>query len=163
MSASTIGAERIGASTAPAPARTTKGAAKQPGSGAIWKIGTAVIVAYALFPVLWILSLSLKPAADVGDGKLIPTNPSLGNYRDIFTSGEFVRPLINSIGISLITTAIAVVIAAFAAYAIARLDFPGRLCCCPAPSRSPCSRRSASSARCSTSGARPGCTTPGPG
>jgi multiple sugar transport system permease protein len=126
MTASTIGAERIGASTTPARAGTTKGAAKQPGSGAIWKIGTAVIVAYALFPVLWILSLSLKPAADVGDGKLIPTNPSLGNYRDIFTSGEFVRPLINSIGISLITTAIAVVIAAFAAYAIARLDFPGK-------------------------------------
>ena len=126
MTASTIGAERIGASTAPAKGRTTKGAAKQPGSGAIWKIGTAVIVAYALFPVLWILSLSLKPAADVGDGKLIPTNPSLGNYRDIFTSGEFVRPLVNSIGISLITTAIAVVIAAFAAYAIARLDFPGK-------------------------------------
>ncbi len=126
MTASTIGAESVGARTAPAPARTTKGRARQPGSGTIWKIGTAVIVAYALFPVLWILSLSLKPAGDVGDGKLIPTNPSLGNYKDIFTSGEFVRPLINSIGISLITTAIAVVIAAFAAYAIARLDFPGK-------------------------------------
>ncbi len=126
MTASTIGAENIGARTTPAPARTTKGASRQPGTGAIWKIGTAVIVAYALFPVLWILSLSLKPAGDVGDGKLIPTNPSLGNYRDIFTSGEFVRPLINSIGISLITTAIAVVLASFAAYAIARLDFPGK-------------------------------------
>lgn len=103
-----------------------RGASTQPGSGAIWKIGTAVIVAYALFPVLWILSLSLKPAADVGDGKLIPANPSMSNYRDIFTSGEFVRPLVNSIGISLITTVIAVVIAAFAAYAIARLAFPGK-------------------------------------
>jgi multiple sugar transport system permease protein len=126
MTASTIGAERVGATTRPAPPRTTRGATRQQGSGAIWKIGTVVIVAYALFPVLWILSLSLKPAADVGDGKLIPANASLDNYRDIFTSGEFVRPLINSIGISLITTAIAVVVAAFAAYAIARLDFPGK-------------------------------------
>jgi multiple sugar transport system permease protein len=126
MTASTIGAERIGAGTAPARPGTTRGASRQPGSGAIWKIGTAVIVAYALFPVLWIASLSLKPAGDVGDGKLIPTNPSLANYRDIFTSGEFVRPLINSIGISLITTTIAVVVASFAAYAIARLDFPGK-------------------------------------
>jgi multiple sugar transport system permease protein len=126
MTASTIGAERVGATTRPAPPRTTRGATRQQGSGAIWKIGTVVIVAYALFPVLWILSLSLKPAADVGDGKLVPANASLDNYRDIFTSGEFVRPLINSIGISLITTAIAVVIAAFAAYAIARLDFPGK-------------------------------------
>lgn len=125
MTAATIGAEQVGARTEPARGRTTKGA-RTPGSGTIWKIGTAVIVAYALFPVLWIASLSLKPAADVGDGKLIPANPSLENYRDIFTSGEFVRPLVNSIGISLITTLIAVVVASFAAYAIARLDFPGK-------------------------------------
>ena len=100
--------------------------APAPGSGARWKIGTLVIVAYAMFPVLWIASLSLKPAADVGDGRLVPATASLENYRSIFTSGEFVRPLINSIGISLITTGIAVVVAAFAAYAIARLDFPGK-------------------------------------
>ena len=126
MSASTIGAEKVGAQTTPARTQTTKGASRQPGNGLIWKIGTIAIVAYALFPVLWIASLSLKPAADVADGKLIPSTASLDNYRDIFTSGEFVRPLINSIGISLITTVIAVVIAAFAAYAIARLDFPGK-------------------------------------
>jgi multiple sugar transport system permease protein len=126
MTAATIGAEQVGARTEPAKGRATKGATRSPGDGAIWKIGTAVIVAYALFPVLWIASLSLKPAADVGDGRLIPANPSLGNYRDIFTSGEFVRPLVNSIGISLITTLIAVVVASFAAYAIARLDFPGK-------------------------------------
>ena len=126
MTATTIGAEQVGARTAPAKSGTTKGASRSPGNGTIWKIGTFVIVAYAMFPVLWIGSLSLKPAADVGDGKLIPANPSLDNYRDIFTSGEFVRPLINSIGISLITTLIAVVVAAFAAYAIARLDFPGK-------------------------------------
>ena len=126
MTATTLGAEQVGARTAPARGQTTKGASRTPGSGTVWKVGTAVIVLYALFPVLWIASLSLKPAADVGDGKLIPATASLDNYRDIFTSGEFVRPLINSIGISLITTAIAVVVAAFAAYAIARLDFPGK-------------------------------------
>ena len=126
MTASTIGAENVGARTTPAPARTTKGAPKSPGSGAVWKIGTVVIVAYALFPVLWILSLSLKSDATIADGNLIPREITSQNYRDIFTSGEFVRPLINSIGISLITTLIAVVVASFAAYAIARLDFPGK-------------------------------------
>ncbi len=129
MTASTIGAEQVGAARrAPqAPAQTApRRKERQPGSGAVWKIGTAVIVAYALFPVLWIASLSLKPAADLADGRLVPRTFSLQNYRDIFSSGEFVRPLLNSIGISLITTAIAVVVAAFAAYAIARLDFPGK-------------------------------------
>ena len=126
MTASTIGAPRAGAHAAPAKGKAAKPATRQPGSGLIWKIGTVVIVAYAIFPVLWIASLSLKPAADVADGRLIPATTTLENYRDIFTSGEFVRPLINSIGISLITTLIAVVVAAFAAYAIARLAFPGK-------------------------------------
>ncbi len=91
-----------------------------------WAAASLLVVAVGLVPVLWILSLSLKSSADVGDGKLIPTSPTLDNYSQIFTSGEFVRPLINSIGISLITTLIAVVIASFAAYAIARLAFPGK-------------------------------------
>ncbi len=128
MTATTLGSEKVGADRDRAPAKATARRRERPtaGSGAGWKIGTVVIVAYALFPVLWILSLSLKPSAAVGDGKLIPTDPSLTNYKSIFTSGEFVRPLINSIGISLITTLIAVVLAAFAAYAIARLNFPGK-------------------------------------
>lgn len=109
---------------APAPPRT--GGATKSGRSAGWIIGAVAVVAYAMFPVLWILSLSLKPAASVGDGNLLPRNPTLQNYSDIFSSGEFVRPLINSIGISLITTVLAVSIASLAAYAIARLDFPGK-------------------------------------
>jgi multiple sugar transport system permease protein len=128
--ATTIGGEQVGAGRKAALGRKdtrqpTTGADRK-GRGWPWIVGTGAIVLYALFPVLWILSLSLKSAADVGDGKLLPHAPTLKNYRDIFTSGEFVRPLINSIGISLITTVLAVILAAFAAYAIARLDFPGK-------------------------------------
>jgi multiple sugar transport system permease protein len=130
MTASTLGAEQVGArrgsTLGRADTRQPKRTARRPGYGPLWVVGTIAVVAYALFPVLWIASLSFKPSADVGDGRLIPATFSLQNYRDIFTSGEFVRPLINSIGISLITTLIAVVLAAFAAYAIARLDFPGK-------------------------------------
>jgi multiple sugar transport system permease protein len=126
----TLGGEKTGAERR-APRSGNRDDAPRKGEGrtkgqTLWILGTVVIVAYALFPVLWIASLSFKPAAEVGDGRLIPATFSLDNYRDIFTSGEFVRPLINSIGISLITTALAVVIAAFAAYAIARLQFPGK-------------------------------------
>ena len=119
------GAERRSPRSSNTGTKPPKGQSRTKGQ-TLWIIGTIVIVAYAMFPVLWIASLSFKPAADVGDGRLIPSTFSLDNYRDIFTSGEFVRPLINSIGISLITTTIAVVVAAFAAYAIARLEFPGK-------------------------------------
>ena len=47
-----------------------------------------LVLLYALFPVLWILSLSLKPTSTVKDGKLIPSSVTLDNYRGIF-QGDF--------------------------------------------------------------------------
>jgi multiple sugar transport system permease protein len=91
-----------------------------------WGVINVLVVIYALFPVLWILSLSLKSTATVKDGKLIPTEITFDNYRAIFSGGFFTAALRNSIGIGLITTFIAVVIGGMAAYAVARLDFPGK-------------------------------------
>ncbi|WP_375484095.1 carbohydrate ABC transporter permease [uncultured Mycobacterium sp.] len=91
-----------------------------------WAVIDTLVVLYALLPVLWILSLSLKPTSTVKDGKLIPSAVTVENYRAIFHGNFFTSALINSIGIGLITTAIAVVIGAMAAYAVARLAFPGK-------------------------------------
>jgi multiple sugar transport system permease protein len=91
-----------------------------------WVVADALVVLYALFPVLWILSLSLKGTSTVKDGKLIPSSVTFDNYRAIFRGNFFSSALINSIGIGVITTVIAVVIGAMAAYAVARLDFPGK-------------------------------------
>ncbi|GFG75068.1 carbohydrate ABC transporter permease [Mycobacterium botniense] len=91
-----------------------------------WLILDVLVVFYALFPVLWILSLSLKPTSTVKDGKLIPSSVTFDNYRAIFRGDFFNSALINSIGIGVITTVIAVVIGAMAAYAVARLSFRGK-------------------------------------
>jgi len=91
-----------------------------------WVIVDTLVLLYALFPVLWILSLSLKPTSTVKDGKLIPSSVTFDNYRGIFRGNFFSSALINSAGIGLLTTVIAVMIGAMAAYAIARLDFPGK-------------------------------------
>ena len=91
-----------------------------------WAIINTVVIAYALVPVLWILSLSLKPTSTVKDGKLIPSSITFDNYRGIFKGDVFSSALINSIGIGLITTVIAVGIGGMAAYAVARLEFPGK-------------------------------------
>ena len=91
-----------------------------------WVIVDTLVLLYALLPVLWILSLSLKPTSTVKDGKLIPSSLTLDNYRGIFRGDFFSSALINSVGIGSITTAIAVVIGAMAAYAIARLEVPGK-------------------------------------
>ena len=91
-----------------------------------WTVVNILVILYALFPVLWILSLSLKPSSSVKDGKLIPAEITFENYKGIFSGDAFSSALINSIGIGLITTVIAVVIGGMAAYAVARLAFPGK-------------------------------------
>jgi multiple sugar transport system permease protein len=91
-----------------------------------WGIGGVVIIVYTLIPVAWLASLSLKSNADITDNNFIPTNPTLDNYRQIFSFDLFTSVLLNSLGIALIATVFAVTLATLAAYAIARLDFPGK-------------------------------------
>jgi multiple sugar transport system permease protein len=95
----------------------------------IWWIAGAVIVLYALFPIAWIVSISLKAPSDIANGQFLPTTVSWANYDDVLTgsaSDLFLPALRNSFGICLIATAISCLLAMFAAYAIARLDFPGK-------------------------------------
>ena len=91
-----------------------------------WGVLDAIVVIFALIPVLWIMSLSFKTTATLTDGKFIPREWTWENYKTIFQTDQFVRALINSIGIALISTLIAVILGTMAAYAISRLDFPGK-------------------------------------
>ncbi len=91
-----------------------------------WSVVFFIVLVCSLVPVLWIISLSLKTPASATDGAFIPHHWTLHNYRDIFNAGIFTSALRNSIGIGLISTALAVILACAAAYAIARLDFPGK-------------------------------------
>ncbi|MGH3916920.1 MAG: carbohydrate ABC transporter permease [Pseudonocardiaceae bacterium] len=97
-----------------------------PGRKAGWGLIDLLVIGYAITPVLWIASLSFKPASSVTDGHFIPQEWTLSNYRGIFANDEFTRALINSIGIAIIATVLAVAIGTMAGYAIARLNFPGK-------------------------------------
>src|SRR5439155_18292642 len=85
-----------------------------------------IVVLFALFPVFWIAMLSLKSPSTISDARVIPKTWSFENYKQIFKQSIFTDALRNSLGIALIATLIAVVLASMAAYAIARLDFPGK-------------------------------------
>jgi multiple sugar transport system permease protein len=91
-----------------------------------WAVADIVILVYALVPVLWIVSLSVKSLDSIYDGRLIPARFTWSNYQRIFQQAPFVSALRNSIGIALIATGLSVVIGTLAAYAIARLSFPGK-------------------------------------
>ena len=89
-------------------------------------VAAVAIVVWALAPVMWIVSLSFKQGDDIDNQQFWPTHWSVENYKTVFQTSLFTSALRNSLGISLITTVISVVLAMFAAYAVSRLDFPGK-------------------------------------
>jgi|SoiMetStandDraft_2_1073263.scaffolds.fasta_scaffold08551_2 multiple sugar transport system permease protein len=94
-----------------------------------WITANTVTILLVLIPVAWIFSLSFKNPATIaatGRATFWPTSWTWENYSGIFSTSEFTRPLLNSIGIGLIATFISVVLASMAAYAVARLQFPGK-------------------------------------
>jgi multiple sugar transport system permease protein len=94
-----------------------------------WAVITVLVLVYALLPVLSIIATSFKLPSQLNLGTFLPKTWTTANYEQILTGSAkdlFLPSLRNSIGISLIATAIAVVLATLAAYAIARLDFRGK-------------------------------------
>jgi multiple sugar transport system permease protein len=93
----------------------------------IWT-GFVLILVWCLLPVVWILSLSFKPVSEttVGSPQFLPKTWTIQNNKDNIANPDFTRALANSFGIALISTALAVLFATFAAYAIARLEFRGK-------------------------------------
>jgi multiple sugar transport system permease protein len=80
-----------------------------------WGTANTIAVALTLIPVLWIASLSFKSPGAITDSSFWPKQWTLANYKGILKTSQFIRPLVNSVGIGLIATIIAVVLASMAA------------------------------------------------
>jgi arabinogalactan oligomer/maltooligosaccharide transport system permease protein len=93
----------------------------------------AAAVMFAVYPVLWVVSLALSKGGMSGQGGVlpIPREPSLDNFRVVVGAGDaekavlFGRQLLNSLVVSLFTAFVAICIAVPAAYALARFKFVG--------------------------------------
>ncbi len=88
-----------------------------------------VLIYFAVFPVLWILSASLNPASTLATQRLIPANAGLDNYRALLNSEVFPfwTWFWNSIKISSISSVLSLAITTLAAYAFSRFRFTGRV------------------------------------
>jgi len=87
-------------------------------------LGVAAVVAYCLAPFYWMLVSSLRRTSDIFDTSLFPSSVSFENYRAVFSPSQgFGRALLNSLIVSGITTMLALLLATFTAYAMARLEF----------------------------------------
>jgi ABC-type glycerol-3-phosphate transport system permease component len=86
-----------------------------------------LIGAFALFPILWGLSSSLKPAERIVEfpPRLLPEAPTLAHYARVFQddAGFYI---LNSALVSAATILLTLVLAALGGYALARYEFRGR-------------------------------------
>ncbi|MFA5580560.1 MAG: carbohydrate ABC transporter permease [Paracoccaceae bacterium] len=90
--------------------------------------GHAVLIALAflcLFPVYWMIVTSLRPANEILEGSLWPSNASLDNYRYALGAIPVRAMLINTTVISVAVTAIQLVTGLLAAFAFVRWRFAG--------------------------------------
>jgi multiple sugar transport system permease protein len=87
-----------------------------------------LIAIFFLFPLVWMLSTSLKPYIETLQPTWIPQEPTLENFTNIFNDPSIpvLRWFLNSLGIAAVFTALVVLLDSLAAYAYARMEFPGR-------------------------------------
>jgi putative chitobiose transport system permease protein len=91
--------------------------------------GLSAIACAMLFPLLWLVSTSLKSADEnifQSPPQLLPAHPTLEHFATVWQSNDFGRYLVNSTIVSLLSVAINLLFCALAAYPLARLEFKGR-------------------------------------
>lgn len=88
-------------------------------------IAGAVIM---MMPFVYLVGTAFMPASYVlsNPPTFIPSNPTLQNFADVWTSGNFGRYFLNSVIVATISTAITVLFSSMLAFAFARCSFPGR-------------------------------------
>lgn len=87
-------------------------------------LAAAIVVLNGFFPAVWILLTSLKTEAELVSKPItyLPHQLVLSNYVQAFTDQPLLKYLGNSLVVAAVSTAVALTVAAFAAYAIARLN-----------------------------------------
>ncbi len=88
------------------------------------RIALAVIIAYCLFPMYWLVKLSMQVDGSSGAG-LLPERLTLVNYAAVIRNPDFIYGFLNSILIAGAATLISITIGGAAAYALSRLPVSG--------------------------------------
>ncbi len=92
-------------------------------------IGLAIIVIWGLAPFYWMVVTAFRDVGFTFDTTPWPTHVTLDNFRTAFSTARgnhFGHALVNSVIIGVVTTAVAMLVGVFAAYALSRLNFPGK-------------------------------------
>ena len=98
--------------------------------GEAWLVNGALLgaAAIALFPLLWMISVSLMAPGEASTQPppLVPARPTLASYRELFARADVARNLANSVGLAVAATSLSLAVNVAAGYAFAKLLFAGR-------------------------------------
>ncbi|MCZ9294662.1 carbohydrate ABC transporter permease [Corynebacterium meitnerae] len=92
-------------------------------------LGVLFILLWGLAPFYWMLVTALRDKKHTFDTTPWPTHVTMENFRDALATdkgNDFLGAIGNSLIISLVTTALAVIVGVFTGYALARLNFRGK-------------------------------------
>lgn len=109
-----------------APAMDVRRAGERRGGSALVFVALVAIASLTVFPLVWMVSSAFKAGAEVYQLSVVPEAPTLDNFRYVFVQVSFFRYMVNSFFVSATVTVIALFFHSMAAYALARLRFPGR-------------------------------------
>ncbi len=101
-----------------------KGSISEPRVGPVLWIIIAIVMIASLIPFYWLINTSLKVGPALSTAALWPADPSVQNYIDVLTDGRFLLAVRNSLIVGVVTTFLALLFGATAAYALARLPLP---------------------------------------
>ncbi len=88
---------------------------------------TAMVVAMAILPLLWILLTSFTPEAEIIQGPAyVPSTLTPDNYTTVWRRGDFPELMLNSLVVAGLTVALSMTVAPLAAYSLSRHRFRGR-------------------------------------
>jgi multiple sugar transport system permease protein len=88
----------------------------------------AIVAIVALFPLVWMISVSVMAPGEASTSPppLVPADPTLAAYRELFTRGHIAKNLVNSVGLAVAATVLSLAFNVTAGYAFAKLRFAGR-------------------------------------
>lgn len=94
-----------------------------------WRHVVGVLaVAFAVFPILFVISASLNPLGTVSTTSVVPTSFSLQHYTALLdgSRGPFLRWYLNTVIVCVTVAVVQVFLSVLAAYAFSRFRFAGR-------------------------------------
>ena len=118
-----------GSASVEARTRRRRKRARQATSSAGWYLVLTALAVITVFPFAWMFLTSLKGPSDPITSvppQFFPADPTLANYEKVLASLPILRFFGNSVFVAVATGLLNVLVAALAAYPLAKMRFPGR-------------------------------------